>query len=451
MPHNRTLQRVLLLLSTCSIMFLINLDITAVMLSLKDISTELNFTGQNTHWIISSYMLTAGPGMLLSGRLGDRYGYKRLFFIGLAGFAISSLLIALSTTMLGFIISRCLQGFSMALAYPQILILATVGTEQSHKNKILAIVTATACFAQASGPMIGASIVAFSHWNYIFLINLPIVAVSAILGLISMKHQIQPTSKEPFNFVVPLCITLAITLVMYLTNLHTRVSALTLGSLLLIGIVYLGQRCHFQSTRFLQNLLRDRFTRITLSRILFMIPYSALMYTIVYYYQTVNHMSVLTSGIEVIYLTIPLGIFSLLASYLPNRNQTFKQLSIYNLISGLLYSLFAFALPFHIGVLHFLLIGIGACVGLLMTYSTVGAIAEANQNAEGKNIGMFFSVVYLCIALGVFLANNLVHALSSPMLGIKFTLLLCGLSSLLAGLSTIKPITTNSSTVESLT
>src|SRR5215475_2916272 len=110
-----TRTRWLALIVLCLGSLMIVLDTTIVNVALPSIRTDLGFTETSLAWVVNAYLLTFGGFLLLGGRLGDIYGHRRLFLIGVALFTLASLACGLSTTQGLLVASRAVQGFGGAI------------------------------------------------------------------------------------------------------------------------------------------------------------------------------------------------------------------------------------------------------------------------------------------------------------------------------------------------
>ena len=159
------------------------LDTTIVNVALPSIRTSLGFNATSLAWVVNAYMLTFGGFLLLGGRLGDLYGHRRVFLIGIAVFTTASALCGLSTTQAMLISARAVQGVGGALASAVGLsLVVTMFTEPIERAKAMGITGFVASGGGALGVLLGGVLTQALNWHWIFLVNLPIgVAVSALV------------------------------------------------------------------------------------------------------------------------------------------------------------------------------------------------------------------------------------------------------------------------------
>lgn len=163
-----------MLYALCVSFFMICLDASVVNVALPDVRTSLGASLNDAVWVNSAYALCYAVPLILSGRLGDRYGPKRLFLAGLAGFTLASLTCALAPNTPVLIATRAVQGLAAALIAPQIMSLIAHLFPTERRGRALGVFGAVGGAAMASGPLVGGLLVAWTGWRGIFLINLPV-------------------------------------------------------------------------------------------------------------------------------------------------------------------------------------------------------------------------------------------------------------------------------------
>ena len=151
------------------------LDVSIVNVALPSIQTDLGFNPEDLQWVVSGYALTFGGFLLLGGRIGDLLGRRRLFMVGLASFALFSLLAGLSTSPEMLIAMRLLQGAAGAVLSPSVFSIVSVTfAEGAERNKALGILGAIAGSGAAIGVLLGGVLTEYVGWEWIFFVNVPI-------------------------------------------------------------------------------------------------------------------------------------------------------------------------------------------------------------------------------------------------------------------------------------
>jgi MFS family permease len=165
----------------CAVQFLDIADSAIVNVALPSVQHSLGFSQQNLQWVASGYILTYGGFLLLGGRLGDLLGRRRMLFIGLTVFAVSSLSAGLATSPAILVAARLVQGVGAALMAPAALSeLTTSFREGRDRNTALGAWGVISGLAAAAGVFLGGVISQGPGWRWIFFVNPPIcVAVAA--------------------------------------------------------------------------------------------------------------------------------------------------------------------------------------------------------------------------------------------------------------------------------
>ncbi|KAF9426732.1 hypothetical protein BGZ94_006099 [Podila epigama] len=167
-----------ILLVFCLAQFLDVANLSAVNISLPTIKAELHFSDSELPWIVNAFTLTFGTFLLIGGKLGDKYGHKRFFMVGLLWFSIWSLVCGLSRGVILLCIARAMQGLGAALSIPNSLALIQFTyTEHIEKSRALAVFSSSGALGFGIGLVLGGVFTATIGWNYIFYI-------SAIMGVL---------------------------------------------------------------------------------------------------------------------------------------------------------------------------------------------------------------------------------------------------------------------------
>jgi EmrB/QacA subfamily drug resistance transporter len=168
------------------------LDSTVVNVALPAISEDLDAGLAGQQWVVEAYMLTLVALMLVGGSLGDQFGRRRLFIIGLAGFAATSALCAIAPSDEFLVGARGLQGIAGALLVPGSLALVASSFEGPARGKAVGTWTAWTGIATVLGPAGGGWMVDQLDWRWIFWVNLPLVAVTIWLTVRHVQESRDP-------------------------------------------------------------------------------------------------------------------------------------------------------------------------------------------------------------------------------------------------------------------
>ncbi len=178
----------------CAAMVISAVDMTIVNVALPDISRELDATLGELQWVLDGFLVALAGMLAVASGVADRFGRRRVFLAGMAGFGVASLLCALASSVGALIAGRVLMGATVAFVLPPALSLLTVMFEPAERPRALAIWTMAAGVAMALGPVLGGALVAVVGWPGVFLVNVPVVAVAIPAGL-----RLLPESRRPDN------------------------------------------------------------------------------------------------------------------------------------------------------------------------------------------------------------------------------------------------------------
>ncbi len=176
--------RWLALLVLCLGDLMIVLDVTIVGVALPSIKEDLGFSDSSLAWVVNAYLLTFGGFLLLGGRLGDLFGHRRLFLIGIALFTTASLVCGLAGTQEVLIVARAVQGVGGAIVSAVALsLMMTLFTEPAERAKAMGIFGFVASGGGSIGVLLGGILTDALAWQWIFFVNLPVGVAVLVLSL----------------------------------------------------------------------------------------------------------------------------------------------------------------------------------------------------------------------------------------------------------------------------
>ncbi|GLQ88316.1 MFS transporter [Dyella flagellata] len=153
------------------------IDGTVVNVALPAIQQDLGATTSDAQWVMESYALFLASLLLVGGTLGDRFGRKRIFMLGVGLFTLASIGCSLSSAVLPLIVARAFQGIGAALLVPGSLALISATFPPSERGAAIGTWSAFSGITAAIGPVIGGFLVEHYSWNWAFLVNVPVGAV----------------------------------------------------------------------------------------------------------------------------------------------------------------------------------------------------------------------------------------------------------------------------------
>lgn len=175
------------------------LDSTVVNVALPHIGDDLNADLAGLQWTITGYTLTLAALILLGGSLGDRYGRRRVFLIGVVWFAVASALCGVAPTMPVLIAARLLQGVGGALLTPGSLALIQSTYHPDDRAKAIGAWSGLGGVATAVGPFVGGWLVDAASWRFVFYLNLPLAVAVILVALRYVPESEDTTSGGRFD------------------------------------------------------------------------------------------------------------------------------------------------------------------------------------------------------------------------------------------------------------
>jgi EmrB/QacA subfamily drug resistance transporter len=172
-------------------LFMIMLDNTIVNVALPAIKSDLGIGTSELEWVVTAYALTFAVLLLTGGKLGDLYGRRLIFTIGLVIFTASSLACGLSSSASELIGARAVQGVGSALMMPATLSIITATFAARERGMAIGIWAGVSAMALAIGPLLGGVITENISWNWIFFVNVPIGILGVIAAIV-----VVPESKD---------------------------------------------------------------------------------------------------------------------------------------------------------------------------------------------------------------------------------------------------------------
>ncbi|GAA1905470.1 MFS transporter [Nocardioides lentus] len=175
------------------------LDGTVVNVALRSIGEDLGAGLAALQWITNAYLLALASLILLGGSLGDRFGRRRVFVVGTLLFAGASLVCGLAPTTEVLVAARVLQGVGAALLTPGSLAMIQGAFAREDRARAIGLWTGFGSIAAAVGPLLGGTLVDLASWRWIFLINLPLAAVTVLVAVRAVPESRDPDAVRGFD------------------------------------------------------------------------------------------------------------------------------------------------------------------------------------------------------------------------------------------------------------
>ncbi len=420
-------------------------DGMVVNLALPKIAAELHADFSGLQWITDGYMLSLSGLILLGGSLGDIFGRKKIYLLGVISFALMSLLCAISPNVTFLIVARILQGVAGALMVPGALAIINTMFETTARGKAIGRWTAWSSAAIVLAPVIGGGILALASWRWIFLINVPLAFVCYVLAVKNIKES---KDDEPRHFDVPsaILVSLALAGVTYGLiegpahgwNMMT-LTCLIVGAIL--GVLFVIWQKRSRDPMVPLGLFRSR--NFSGSNIMTFLMYGALSgysFSLSLYLQTHLHYSALIAGLTMLPSSVIMILFSSKVGELAAKYGARLFMTVGPLLAGVAILLF---LPLASGdsyLWHILpgtiLFGIGLTLMVAPLTTTVMTSVSDRQSGTASGINNAVSRV-----AGLIVIASLGFAGSGNTF--QFAMVLCAVFAVLSGIvsySTIRSV-----------
>jgi len=230
-----TRRRWLALIVLCLGDLMIVLDVTIVGVALPSIREDLGFSETSLAWVVNAYLLTFGGFLLLGGRLGDLYGHRRLFLIGITLFTLASAACGLATSQGLLVGARAVQGLGGAIVSAVALsLMMTLFTEPAERAKAMGVFGFVAAGGGSIGVLLGGVLTDALNWHWIFLVNVPVGIAVVVLSLMLLPAARVPAVAGRLDIAGAVTVTASLMIAVYAIvngNQEGWTSAQTLGLL----------------------------------------------------------------------------------------------------------------------------------------------------------------------------------------------------------------------------
>jgi EmrB/QacA subfamily drug resistance transporter len=239
-PHHERRWLILFVIAIAQLMVV--LDATVVNIALPSAQKALEFSNDQRQWIVTAYALAFGSLLLLGGRIGDLFGRKRAFVVGLGGFAGASALGGFAQSFEVLVAARALQGLFGALLAPAALsLLTTTFTDPEERGKAFGIFGAVAVGGAAIGLILGGVLTEYLNWRWCLFVNL-VIAVPAAMAATALFHNQVPAERPRLDIPGTLTASIGMFAIVYgLANASTQswTDPVTIG-MLVVGVLLVG-------------------------------------------------------------------------------------------------------------------------------------------------------------------------------------------------------------------
>ncbi|MFL5486842.1 MAG: MFS transporter [Gemmatimonadaceae bacterium] len=177
------------------------IDMTVVNVALPALQRELQATITDVQWVIEAYALFLGALILVGGSLGDQFGRKKIFLLGVVAFTAASVWCGLAGSPRQLIIGRALQGIGAAFLVPGSLAIITATFDGAERGRAIGTWSGFSAITTAIGPVIGGWLIEHVSWRSAFFVNVPFAAIVVLLSLRYMKESKDPSRSGRIDWI----------------------------------------------------------------------------------------------------------------------------------------------------------------------------------------------------------------------------------------------------------
>ncbi len=175
------------------------LDGSVVNAALPTIGRDLDTDLAGLQWVLNGYLLTLGSFLVIGGSLGDRFGRRRVFLVGLVSFGVASLLCGLAPTAIALVGARLVQGAAAALLVPGSLAIISASFREQDRGAAIGAWSGFGGIANAVGPFLGGWLIDAVSWRAVFFINVPLIAVAVVLTVRHVPESLDPEADRTID------------------------------------------------------------------------------------------------------------------------------------------------------------------------------------------------------------------------------------------------------------
>jgi EmrB/QacA subfamily drug resistance transporter len=325
-----------------------SIDATVVGIALPAIGSDFHASLSTLQWVVTAYTLTLAGLLLLAGALGDRYGRKRIFLIGVVWFALASVLCGIAPNAPFLIGARAVQGIGAALLTPGSLAIIEASFRPDDRSKAIGAWSGLSGVGTAIGPFLGGWLISAASWRLIFYLTLPLAVVVVAVGLRHVPESVDPQETGQLDYAGGVLVTLGLIGLTYgLINGPATgwtkpgtLTALVAGVVLLAAFILWERRAPtpllplslFSSLQFSAANVLTFVVYGALGGILFLLPLQL---------EQVSHYTPLEAGISLLPVTLIMLLLSARSGALAARIGPRLQMTVGPLVIGVGFFLFA--------------------------------------------------------------------------------------------------------------
>ncbi|MEV7726081.1 MFS transporter [Streptomyces sp. NPDC087917] len=425
-PRGRRANPWLTLTAVAFGLFMVGLDGSVVAIANPEIGRDLHASTADLQWVTNAYLLALAAALILGGKLGDRFGRRTFYMIGVAGFTASSVAIGLSGSIEGVIAFRALQGFFGALLMPNTLGLLRAVFPPRKFGMAVGIWAMVSSVSTALGPIVGGLLVEHVSWESVFYINAPIGIIALAFSAFVLPQSKNSTGHQRFD--IPGVVLLALGMLILVFGVVKGegwgwASGTTLGTLA-AGLLVLALFCRYE-TRIEHPLLPMRLFRspaLTIGAVITAINFFALLgviFFVMLYLQNVRGMTPVEAGVRTLPLSLASVVASPLGAKLTERFGARLTMPLGMLLqAGAAFGMLGWGVHSSYAAMWPPFIALGLGVGMVMAASSEAIVGNAPVQDAGVAGGLQATALQIGGALGTSVLISLISSrVSSTLTG----------------------------------
>lgn len=422
-PANYESKRWLALIVVCLSRLMTVLDGTIVNVALPSVRADLGFSEISLAWVVNAYTITFGGFLLLSGRLGDLFGRRRFFLLGIALFTLASLGCGLANSQGLLLAARGAQGLGCALiSAVSLALIMNSFPDRSERAKAIGIFSFVSASGGSLGVLLGGVLTSALNWHWIFLVNLPIGVLVYLLGRVLLPEGLMPSRSERLDVAGATTVTSSLMIVVYTLvngNQLGWYSAQTFAGFAvaaLLFILFLGIEARARAPLMPLGLFRMRNLAVgNAAGMLWAVAIFGWFFTTTLYLQVVLGYSPPEVGLAFLPCTVITAVFSLgLSARLVHRLGIRTPLSIGLILAGVGLMFFAYAPVAASVIAGMVLVGLGT--GVAFNPLLLASMSDVPPDKTGIASGVVNTTLTMGGALGVAIANTVAGARTRDLL-----------------------------------
>ncbi|WP_338773430.1 MFS transporter [Nocardia vulneris] len=403
-------RRKTIVLATCCLSLLIvSMDATIVNVAIPAIQADLHAPLSRLQWIVDAYTLTLASFLMLAGTAADRFGRRKVFRIGLATFALGSLLCSLAPTIEVLIGARFLQAVGGSMLNPVAMsIITTVFTGRVERARAIGVWGAVVGISMALGPTVGGVLIDALGWQSVFWINLPVCALALVLTTLFVPESKSTTVRGIDPIGQLLAVVFLFTTVFGLIERQPLI--FVVAAIALAAFVYYESRRvdPFIDLRFFRSV---PFSSATVIAVFSFATLGAFLFTCSLYLQTVRHYSAVHTGLLYLAMAVAMVIFSPLSGRLVGKHGTRPSLIVAGVMmttAAVLLSTLTPDTPVWALIVMFAIFGVG--FGMVNAPITTTAVSGMPLDRAGAAASVASTSRQVGVSIGVALCGALTGA-----------------------------------------